>query len=169
MPRNIELKVAHCNIEEAARILDGLGARFSGRQIQLDTSFHVRHGRLKLREILGQEAMLIWYHRPDEKQFRNSLYGLVPVPDPAALKAALIAACGVRGQVSKTRDVYLYHNVRVHLDTVENLGQFIEFEAVLSGDDDETVSRDRLEILHGALEIDPAEYCAQSYVDLMGL
>jgi len=33
--------------------------------------------------------------------------------------------------VSKRREIYLWHNVRIHLDAVTGLGSFVEFEAVL--------------------------------------
>ncbi|MGK3856667.1 class IV adenylate cyclase, partial [Enterococcus faecium] len=82
-------------------------------------------GRLKLREIDGQAAVLIWYDRPDHDAARLSKYHLVPVADPAALKAALTDALGVRGEVRKRREIYLWHNVRIHLDEVAGLGSFL--------------------------------------------
>jgi adenylate cyclase class IV len=32
--------------------------------------------------------------------------------------------------VSKRREIYLWHNVRIHPDAVTGLGSFVEFEAV---------------------------------------
>lgn len=34
--------------------------------------------------------------------------------------------------VRKVRELYILENVRIHLDRVENLGDFIEFEAIVS-------------------------------------
>src|SRR5262249_19316191 len=133
-----------------------------------DTYFQVPHGRLKLREIEGKRAVLIWYERPDCPGVRTSAYYLVPVTEAALLRAALSGALGLRGQVNKRREIYLWHNVRVHLDEVAGLGTFIEFEAVLSGAEEEAASPARLDQLSAALGIDPAGALAPSYADLLG-
>ena len=54
------------------------------------------------------------------------------MPDAGALKTALVAALGIRGVVHKRREIYLWHNVRIHLDEVAGLGALVEFEAVLA-------------------------------------
>jgi adenylate cyclase, class 2 len=145
------------------------GARFLAEETQADTYFHVPHGRLKLREINGLSATLIAYDRPDQKGSRLSSYHLVPVVHTPGLMAALAAALGVRGVVQKRRTIYLWHNVRIHLDEVEGLGTFVEFEAVLGPDDDEATAEERLEELGGALAIDASAYLATSYADLLGM
>src|SRR5204862_259632 len=137
--------------------------------VQIDTYFHVPHGRLKLREIEGKGAELIWYDRPNAVAFRGSDYYLIPTADPQAMRQALGAALGVRGEVRKKRTLLIWHNVRIHLDHVENLGSFIEFEAVISDDADEAVSHDRLATLSVALGIVPADRVAVSYSDLLGI
>jgi predicted adenylyl cyclase CyaB len=153
----------------AAAAVERHGAHFHSEESQTDTYFHVPHGRLKLREINGQTAALIAYDRPDQKGSRLSAYHLVPVPDPAALKAALASALGVRGTVRKRRAIYLWHNVRIHLDEVEGLGTFVEFEAVLGPSEDAATAEERLEHLEHALMLDPAQYVATSYADLLKL
>ena len=102
-------------------------------------------------------------------QARLSAYHLVPVADAPALKAALAAALGVRGEVRKRRDIYLWHNVRIHLDEVAGLGTFVEFEAVLGSDEDETQAPDRLTRLCQELAISSAAHVALSYAELLGL
>ena len=124
---------------------------------------------VKLREISGQQAVLIGYARPDQTGARMCNYHLAPVPDAAALKALLSDVLGVRGVVAKRRHVYLWHNVRIHLDDVAGLGQFVEFEAVLSSDETEAASRDRLNRLCRELNISPSDTCSTSYVELLGL
>jgi predicted adenylyl cyclase CyaB len=83
--------------------------------------------------------------------------------------AALTSALGVRGVVRKRREIYLWHNVRVHLDEVDGLGTFVEFEAVLSEDEDEATARQRLEHLSGLLAVTSADHLAVAYADLLGL
>jgi predicted adenylyl cyclase CyaB len=58
--------------------------------------------------------------------------------------------------------------VRIHLDQVESLGAFLEFEAVLaSSDESDKPSRERLDHLTRALEIRDEDRIAGSYSDLL--
>ncbi len=167
--RNLELKAPCAGLAVARAAVVGLGATLHGVEEQTDTFFRVPAGRLKLRVVEGRQAELIWYDRPDRKETRESAYYLVPVPDPVGLKAALTAALGVRGQVAKRREVFLWHNVRIHLDRVAGLGDFVEFEAVLSRPEDAGPSQERLVHLGRVLGIDPAATLAPSYTDLLGI
>ena len=54
-----------------------------------------------------------------------------PVPAPESLAEAFDAALGTIVVVSKRRRLFLWEGVRIHLDEVEDLGSFMEFEAVL--------------------------------------
>jgi predicted adenylyl cyclase CyaB len=166
--RNLELKARHPNLVAARELVQELGAAPAGVELQTDTYFCVRDGRLKLREIQRQSATLIWYDRADEPAARICRYQLVPIPDPGPLKAALAAALGVRGEVGKRREIFLWHNVRIHLDEVAGLGTFVEFEAVLAPEDDEAAAQDRLSHLRDWLGISPGDVVAQSNADLLG-
>jgi adenylate cyclase class IV len=167
--RNLELKVRHSDLAAARSAALGLGARCAGIEEQTDTYFRVARGRLKLREIAGQPAVLIFYERPDDTSARLSNYLLVPAAEPALLRSALTAALGVRGAVHKRREILLWHNVRIHLDEVAGLGTFVEFEAVLGPGDDEATAAARLEQLGAALQIASADRLATAYADLLGL
>jgi adenylate cyclase class IV len=167
--RNLELKARHAELAAAREAMRQLGAQPGGIERQTDTFFLVPWGRLKLREIEGQPAALIWYERPDAPGIRTSNYRLVPAPDPAGLKSALRAALGVRGRVVKSRDIFFWHNVRIHLDDVTGLGTFVELEAVLSDEDGEAISLARLDRLCEALAIVSSDALAPAYADLLGL
>ena len=166
--RNLELK-SHCpNLAAAERAAQTLGATFQWTQSQTDTYFHAAHGRLKLREQDDRPAELIAYDRPDHPDVRASDYTLVPVPDSALLRSALGRTLGVRVVVAKRRTLYLWHNVRIHLDDVAGLGTFIEFEAVLEGlAEDEAVSAERLDALIAALALHEEDRVSRSYSDLL--
>jgi predicted adenylyl cyclase CyaB len=167
--RNIELK-ARCADPVAARnAAIAVGAEAVGMLEQTDTYFRASHGRLKLRETIGKPAELIWYARPNHADARGSDYQIVHVSDPHALKVALSAAIGVRGVVKKRRELLMWHNVRIHLDVVENLGTFLEFEAVLTDSADETSSLERLQTLTDALGIADTDRIATSYSDQLRL
>jgi adenylate cyclase, class 2 len=168
--RNIELKARCADLSRAARAAEQLGAGRQGLLEQLDTYFHCRQGRLKLRETAGDaEAQLIWYARPDSTDFRGSDYYVLPIPKPLETRLALSAALGVRGKVSKRRELWLWHNVRIHLDEVAALGTFVEFEAVVEPGESEEQSLDRLATLTRALNIGEVDRIAVSYSDLLGI
>src|SRR4051812_36929780 len=167
--RNIELKARCGDLLRAATAAESLGAVSQGVLVQTDTYFHAARGRLKLREHEGGRAELIWYARPDRVEYRASDYHVIPVSNPAEMKPALAAALGIRGEVRKRRQLYLWHNVRIHIDDVQSLGTFIEFEAVISDESEETQSLERLRILTDALRIGDEDRVAQSYSDLLGL
>jgi predicted adenylyl cyclase CyaB len=169
LQQNLELKARCPNLEAARASVGRLGARAVGIEVQTDTFFRVPSGRLKLREIEGQPAVLIWYDRPDELSARRSRYYLNSVPDPEKMKATLTAALGVRGVVHKRRAIYLWHNVRIHLDEVCDLGTFVEFEAVLGPGDEVPAAETRLDDLCRVLSIVPADHLAVAYADLLGL
>src|SRR4051794_40389645 len=118
MKKNIEIKAKCNNLAAARRAAKRVGARRVGGLHQGDTYFHVARGRLKLREIRGAGAEMIWYVRPNRAAARESNYTLVPVEEPGPLKRALAAALGVRSIVRKRRELWIYENVRIHLDEV---------------------------------------------------
>ena len=167
--RNLEVKARLADLDSAREAVTQLGARFTVIEEQRDTYFRVPLGRLKLREIDGSSATLIWYDRPDREDVRPSTYYLVPVADADPIRSALAAALGIRGKVCKHREIHLWHNVRIHLDRVAGLGSFVELEAVLASKTDEAASAVRLDQLHAALQLSGPDHIAVSYADLLGL
>jgi adenylate cyclase, class 2 len=167
--RNLERKARCADLAAAGAALSRFGARLGGVQEQNDTYFPAPSGRLKLRVLDGRDAVLISYARPDDTGVRPSSYHLVPVSDPESLRSALAAALGVRGEVRKRRTVWHWHNVRIHLDEVAGLGTFVEFEAVLSGTEEDVTSQGRLAELGRLLGLTPADDLAGSYAELLGL
>ena len=165
--RNIELKAWLASLEAAAAVAQRLATNHLGVQRQTDTYFHCRHGRLKLREIDGQAAQLIWYQRPDQSGPKASDYRLTAVAEPEALKQTLAAACGVLVVVGKRREIYLYENVRIHLDEVAGLGTFLEFEAVLSDGQDDAAGHCQLAWLSEQFGLGKADLLGGSYSDLL--
>lgn len=135
----------------------------------MDTYFVTRSGRLKLRESSLSGAQLIPYMRPDCTAPRRSDYALVPVDDPERVKALLTQLLGVHRIVRKEREILLVGNVRIHLDRVETLGDFIELEAVFEGDAAaEEREHRKVHELMAALGVRPGDLLASSYEALLG-
>jgi predicted adenylyl cyclase CyaB len=165
--RNIELKARLADLDAARKTAVAIATERLGTQHQVDTYFHCRHGRLKLRQIDRLRAELVWYARPDQEGPKPSDYQVAPLAHPETLKAALTAALGVRAVVEKRREIFLYHNVRIHLDDVVHLGQFLEFEAVLGPALDESTGLALLDRLMGQFAISPADLLARSYGEMV--
>jgi homotetrameric cytidine deaminase len=170
--RNVELKARDPDPARSLERALALGAEDKGEIRQRDTYFRAARGRLKLRE---QEAggspfwdELIEYSRPDSPDARTSSYQRVPVADAEPLRDALDAAYGTLVTVTKRRRLLLWDGVRIHLDEVEGLGSFLEFEAVAeAGAPDLRAEHEKVERLRGLLGIEDGDLVATSYSDLL--
>ena len=169
MSKNIEIKARFDDLSKARRVAKALGARKLATLTQVDTYFPTKSGRLKLREISGSErrAELIWYERPDRAAARASNYIVLPVLDSQGLTFALTAALGVKSIVRKRRELWIFKNVRIHLDRVEGLGSFIELEAVVGPRHGPAVSKRNLLTVQRTLTIEPGLLVPKSYSDLI--
>ena len=127
--KNYEFKAKVDNIEEYENKLLGLNPAFQGIDHQIDTYFNTKNGRLKLRE--GDiENSLINYDRENIQGSRESQIILYQHEPNIALKNILVRQLGVKVIVDKKRKIYFIDNVKFHFDLVENLGTFIEVEAI---------------------------------------
>ena len=163
--RNIELKARIASLEVAERVCRATDATFADHLRQVDTYFHCAKGRLKLREVDPGNDYLVHYHRPDIAETKACDYTIEYVD--AGVKAILEAAYGIEVIVEKARDLWLWKNVRIHLDHVHDLGTFIEFEAVLSEDYDDEDGIAKLAYLQKEFGIESAQIIDVSYADLM--
>jgi homotetrameric cytidine deaminase len=165
---NVELKARDPDPETTATRCLALGAAEAGVLAQVDTYFGGRHGRLKLRVQQGAEqAELIAYARPDSAEASESTYILAPVAEPDALVQALDAALGTTVVVSKRRRLLLWEGVRIHLDEVEGLGSFVEFETVLPEAGNREEARAKVAHLREALGITDDTLVSVGYSDLL--
>ncbi|MEM7373132.1 MAG: class IV adenylate cyclase [Bacteroidota bacterium] len=167
MPLNIEIK-ARTNRSEAIReYLQDRQADYRGTDHQTDTYFHCQSGRMKLRQ--GNiEQSLIHYERSDQagpKASKVSLYHPKPGPE---LKTLLTHALGIWKEVRKARDIYFVDNVKIHLDTVDGLGTFVEIEAI---DTDGSIGQAKLleqcQYFMAEFQIKEEDLLEQSYSDMV--
>ena len=134
---------------------------------QEDTYFRVNQSRLKLREMPQEDPELIWYRRPNVGGIRTCQYRRLKVTRVDRVKAGLSAVLGVEAVVVKRRRLYRWQNVRIHVDHVDQLGNFIEFEAVLSDSEQIQTGEEQLEQLRSWLDLGKATTVATSYLELM--
>jgi adenylate cyclase class IV len=167
MPRNIEIKARIDNVDlllpRARALADGDAVRID----QDDSFYRVPHGRLKLRRFADGSAELIHYQRADSADAKASDYVRVPVADAAALHEALSRGCGQLGRVRKERQLLLVGRTRIHLDRVEQLGDFIELEVVLQDGQSDLEGSHIAEALMTALGLAAAPRISGAYLDLL--
>ena len=164
---NVELKARDADPEATLARCLALGAVESGVLMQRDTYFSGRNGRLKLRVQQGEQAVLIAYGRPDSAEASQSTYVLAAVDAPEAVAEALDAALGATVVVSKRRRLLLWEGVRIHLDEVEELGSFVEFEAVLPDAGSVDEARAKVTRLRESLGIVDDALVSVGYSDLL--
>jgi cytidine deaminase len=165
---NVELKARCADLALAAERCAAIGAAEQGVLEQRDTYFATMRGRLKLRELAGGTSELLAYERPDDPELTESSYLLVPVPAPRELSEALQAALGPPlVVVAKRRRLFLFEGVRIHLDDVDGLGSFVEFEAVMPAVGDLEAAQAKVERLRAELEIADDDLVAVGYSDLL--
>ena len=170
--RNIEIKARLRDVDAAHRALAQYGAARAETLHQRDVYFYARRGRLKLRIITHATATtpgaeLIAYERADAARPRASTYERIPVPHADALLRGLDATLGRRGEVRKTRDVFLHTNVRIHLDDVVGLGNFVEIEAVVDATHAEPACHAQAATWMQRLGIRPDDIEPRAYIDLL--
>jgi len=176
--RNVELKARCADVEATASRALAAGAMPTAILHQRDTYFAAPRGRLKLREerrepwpgYPGEDdltAELIHYERADEAVARESAYDLLPVDDPATVRATLDERLGTTVDVLKTRGLLLWRGVRIHLDDVDGLGTFVELEAVVGPAGDEAECARRVAELRVALGIEDEDLESAGYAALL--
>jgi homotetrameric cytidine deaminase len=165
---NVELKARDPDPDATVARCVALGAEDRGTMEQRDTYFAARHGRLKLREITDDGSELIAYRRPDAHEPEESSYIRADAGDDHGLREALAIALGTTVVVSKRRRLFIWENVRIHLDDVEGLGTFLELEAVVAPDgSDLDDARAKVGRLRSELAITDDSLIAAGYSDLL--
>jgi adenylate cyclase class 2 len=124
--KNIEYKSELRDLLIAREVCRNLGAGRIGLLEQTDTYYRVATGKLKKRETKGEPTEFIFYERPHLASPKPSDFTIYD--EGSALAKFGQASLPVWVQVKKKRELFLLENTRIHLDMVEHLGTFIEFE-----------------------------------------
>jgi predicted adenylyl cyclase CyaB len=125
---------------------------------------------LKLRQINGEKTQLIYYERENTEKPKRSDVFIVEIPESKAFAALLKRILRVRATVKKTREIYWFERTQIHLDMVDSLGCYVEFERKTPNTMEEIErSTKLLEGLMETLEIDPENLEKLSYSDLVNL
>ena len=164
---NVEIKARSENPEEIHELLAQQQAEFLGTDRQIDTYFKTTKGRLKLREGNIENA-LIHYNRDNQAGPKRSDITMYKTASSAELKEVLRPALEVLAVVTKRRSIYFIENVKFHVDEVEELGNFVEIEAIGM---DSNIGEDKLyeqcKYYLDLFKIDEADLIEVSYSDMV--
>lgn len=165
--KNVEIKARCANPQRIRDILEAEGARYVGRDHQIDTYYQTGHGRLKLRKGNIENA-LIAYTRADVDAPKLSDVLLYKTHDAASLGQILDVIFDTHVVVDKHRDIYFIDNVKFHIDDVEGLGTFVEIEAIdESGTMSEQMLQQQCRDFMMRLGIDDQDLLTHSYSDML--
>jgi len=167
MPRNIEIKARVDDIEALKIAADVIADQGPVELEQDDTFFRCDAGRLKLRVFADGTGELIFYRRANKPGPKESSYWLSPTTSPDSLRHALTSAYGALGRVKKRRTLYLAGRTRIHLDRVDQLGNFLELEVVLQADEPADSGVREATALMQRLNIRPDQLIESAYLDLL--
>jgi predicted adenylyl cyclase CyaB len=134
---------------------------------QEDFFFPARSGMLKLRILEKGRGELIRYSRKGVGGPALSTYQIFRTENPLLLKEVLASSLGVSVVVKKRRLLYLAGQTRIHLDRVENLGDFVELECVLTDDQSEEEGRRIVSELMNRLGIGRSALIFSTYADMI--
>nr|XP_029138333.1 uncharacterized protein LOC110003673 isoform X3 [Labrus bergylta] len=149
MPSNVEIKASVSDRAQFAKKA-ALLSQSEGTIIkQHDTFFNCSQGRLKLRDFMvrGNRASTCERH--------------------LVATAVLADALGVKGEVKKERTLFLIGQTRVHLDTVEGLGNYMELEVVMRPEQTVEEGQQIAEDLMEKLGVSKESLVTGAYMDLL--
>lgn len=164
---NIEIKAKAKNQDSIREFLKERNAEFKGIDHQIDTYFNVPNGRLKLRE--GKiENFLIHYERENKEGPKESKVTLYNSNPQSSLKTILESALGKLVVIDKKREIFFIDNIKFHIDDVQNLGNFVEIEAI---DKDGSIGKEKLmeqcKKYISLFKISEEDLISESYSDLL--
>ena len=167
MARNVEIKARIESVQALMPRAAALADQGPTEIVQDDTFFVCPNGRLKLRAFSATSGQLIFYQRPDQAGPKESFFLISPTSSPDTLREALTLAYGQAGRVRKRRTLFLSGRTRIHLDRVENLGDFLELEVVMADGEAAEAGVAVAHDLLAKLGIAPSQLIGRAYVDLL--
>lgn len=165
---NLEIKISTSNLEEIKELAFKINAKYITTLYQKDTYFLVGKKRLKLREE-QEKAYLVFYIRSDNGDSKFSKYHIINAPEQIkkSVKKILSLILGIKTTVNKKRELLIYKNTRIHLDTVESLGTYVELETVFNNHQEKDNLITEHNFVINSLNLNTMQKVPISYSDLI--
>jgi adenylate cyclase, class 2 len=165
--QNVEFKAELRDPDLCRRLLKGdvvQGAIWIECLEQFDTYYRVPDGKLKRRETTGYPTEYIFYSRAHRT--RPKLSNFTIYTESQALSRFGATPLPIWLTIKKSRELWLHRGVRIHLDTVEGLGNFIEFEALVCPERNLARCHELIEALRQTLATAIGEPISSGYAEL---
>lgn len=164
--KNLEIKVEVENLDDIKNHLES--GTYRDTLEQVDTYFLLGETKIKIREEKMASELII-YFRKIKKGSRESRYYRIPLTPHSffVVKSALSFILGVKVKIVKKRDLYVYKNTRIHIDTVNDLGNFVELETVCKNPYGNKEYHDEHEEIKQKLSLGAYKAIAGSYSGLL--
>lgn len=166
---NVEIKAKCGNMGMYEEKLRKMGAELIRIEEQKDTYFSILEGRLKLRD-LSSAARLIYYVRENISEPKKSevlIFDIDDINRCRVLMDILKHLFPIRCIVRKSRKIYRFQNIHIHLDRVEGLGSFLELEGTLQKSQTISSLRKQVGDFQKILGIEEEDLLNVSYSDML--
>ncbi|WKX93257.1 hypothetical protein Q1695_010916 [Nippostrongylus brasiliensis] len=167
MHQSIVLKARVDDIEQAENAIFDLTESLGTFFVQEDVYFNVPNGNLKLRIMHPNRCgQLIYNSLSNKSDHKLSESQVTEVEDVLSIRATLSAALGERGTITKKRRVFTMDDVRIYLDDVDQIGQFIDIAVTLNSSQSDSCYA-RAKEIRERLNISEDAVVPVAYLDMM--
>ncbi|MFB6136629.1 MAG: class IV adenylate cyclase [Halobacteriaceae archaeon] len=171
----VKVRADHGPVREA---LEASGATRLGRVEQVDTYYDAPHRdfaetdealRVRRERASGEESVRLTYKGPLVEAASKTREEFETGVDDGEATAAILAALGfdAAAEVAKERTRYELDGYTVTLDRVDGLGEFVEVETAVEGEEAVEPAREGARDLLRDLGLDPGEQLRTSYLGLL--
>lgn len=162
--QNIEFKAELRDRELAEALLLRTGAVRIASLEQTDTYYRVADGFLKRRESEDEPVEWIFYHRSAQTAPKVSKFTIYT--EREARERFGTRPLPVWVIINKHRDMWIHGALRIHLDHVVGLGDFIEIEALVTPKRGEDECRKAVNAMRERMQLVMGEPIGCGYADL---
>ncbi len=162
---NVEIKSELRDLTIARAICQSINATFILAFDQTDTYFKLPQGRLKRRETQGEPVEYVFYERADRAAPKLSKFTIFS--EEQALERFGTLPMPIWVTVRKTRELWLIGPTRIHLDQVQQLGTFLEFESLVTRENNVARAHEHITFLRETFRPVLGELIDCSYSDML--
>jgi adenylate cyclase class IV len=166
--KNLEIKI---RVDSFDKIKEKFIDYYSDLLKQKDTYYVVNDGRLKLRQEGVNVGYFIRYYRDNLASEKISKYYTYNIPNVEEFNLIFNNAMKTEVIIEKERMLYLYKNVRIHLDKIigvpESKSLYVEIEVVIKNEEEDNKSNELMEELLIMMELKNSEVIALGYREIV--
>ena len=167
--RNVEFKAELRDPTIARAVARSIKAPLVAKLEQTDTYYRTFTGRLKKREVVhdGEPEPTEYIHYERDNRTRPKISAFRIMTEDEFRERFGTEPLAEWLTVRKAREVFLLEHARIHLDDVDELGWFIEFEVLVNKKNNVARAHETIERLRGEFGPVMGEAISVGYSDLL--